>query len=239
MSTYDAHPALRQSDAKLLLDCPARFKQERKETRAFSFGAALHDAVIFQKNNIKLSPAERKKLDAMTPVAGAIFDKTFKDTTDQCEEVIVEEPIFFTYHAVECKAKPDYLIRRRDGTVDVYDLKSTKSCHPSSFKRSTVAYGYDFQAAWYLEAIKSKYPDAREIRFHFLAVEKSLQPLATCFTASELFLNEGRAKNKRALDIYKKCTAENSWPDYNANGPVLLTPDYITAQQLEGVEDDE
>ena len=109
----------------------------------------------------------------------------------------------------------------------------------SSFKRSTVSYGYDFQAAWYLEAIKAKYPDANEVRFQFLAVEKSLQPLATCFTASELFLNEGRAKNKRALDIYKKCTAENSWPDYNANGPVLLTPDYITAQQLQGVEDDE
>ena len=57
---YHAHPALSQSGAKLLLDCPARFRWEmdnRTERDAFDIGHAVHAKVLGEGAPIAVIPA--------------------------------------------------------------------------------------------------------------------------------------------------------------------------------------
>lgn len=68
-ATYHADPALSQSGAKLLLDCPARYRYEmanRTEKDAYDLGHAVHAKVLGVGSPVAVIPATGRTKDLQT-----------------------------------------------------------------------------------------------------------------------------------------------------------------------------
>lgn len=112
-----------------------------------------------------------------------------------------------------CKARIDRFCKVA-GFSSVLDLKSTRDAQPCAFAKSVYTYGYHRQAAFYLDGLDElsgkTYP-----RKHFIAAVESSPPHGVVLYELDTdAIVEGRAKYRRALDLYAECRKSNSWPGY-------------------------
>jgi len=119
-----------------------------------------------------------------------------------------ERPIYWTdaETGIPCKAKPDRLLL---GKRIVVDLKTAETCDPDEFGRAVSRFGYDCQAAWYLDGLKAVY--GTDFRWLLVVCEKS-----ECFEHSIIQLTEdkievGRRKNREALRELRRRIDANDW----------------------------
>jgi hypothetical protein len=72
---YHAHPALSQSQAKVLLDCPARYRWQldnpREDTTAFDVGTAAHSKVLGVGSEVVVIPDEHLSVDGKASTKAA------------------------------------------------------------------------------------------------------------------------------------------------------------------------
>ncbi len=97
---------------------------------------------------------------------------------------------------LKCKGKADCVINTGEGKI-LADVKTTTDASLEAFRRSSWKYGYDRQAAWYLDGF-----DATE--FWFIVIEKTAPYRMGVFKAGDEFIIEGRNKNRRLLDMYNE-----------------------------------
>lgn len=121
----------------------------------------------------------------------------------------VEVSIFWTDPdtGVRCKARPDCL--GLDGVM--YDLKTTQDAS-AAFEDSIIKYGYHRQAAWYLDAANAAGMGIKD--FVFIAVEKEAPFGVQTFALDESLIEQGRAENRAALQVFSDCLKSGNWPGY-------------------------
>lgn len=83
-----------------------------------------------------------KRVIDESKVASTLLDTPYKELT-----------VIFDYHGLKCKAKIDAL-RFKDNKAVIVDLKTTSSLEPYMIKRHCRDFGYDRQAAFYLNSIR-------------------------------------------------------------------------------------
>tara|TARA_R110002020_G_scaffold463245_1_gene683240 strand:- start:581 stop:1354 length:774 start_codon:yes stop_codon:yes gene_type:complete len=93
---------------------------------------------------------------------------------------------------VSCKGKADYW--NKDKRILV-DIKTTQDSSPGGFRGSAYKYGYDRQAAFYLDGFNAD-------EFWFIVIEKSPPYNMAIYCCSPEFLDGGREKYKSLLDTY-------------------------------------
>ena len=98
---------------------------------------------------------------------------------------------------INCKGKADMVTTNANDNKILIDLKTTRDSSPESFRRSAYNYGYDRQAAFYLDGF-----DADE--FWFVVIEKESPYRVGIYKASEEFIEGGRQKNKKLLESYRE-----------------------------------
>jgi len=101
---------------------------------------------------------------------------------------------------INCKGKADMVTTSLEWIEDkkvIIDLKTTRDSSPESFRRSAYNYGYDRQAAFYLDGFKAD-------EFWFLVIEKEAPYRVGIYKASEEFIESGRQKNQSLLSSYKE-----------------------------------
>ncbi|MEV0297104.1 PD-(D/E)XK nuclease-like domain-containing protein [Nocardia sp. NPDC050710] len=110
------------------------------------------------------------------------------------------------------RARPDWLHPADDGGVIVVDLKTTDSADPEDFAWSVLRYGYHLQQNWYSTAITTFRLAVR--RFLFAAVSKHPpHVVSVCELDPDDVLAAG-GENRRAIDLYARCLASDTWPDH-------------------------
>lgn len=111
---------------------------------------------------------------------------------------------------LECKGKADKISRRFGAMVD---LKSTRDASDRAFARDSRRYGYDFQAAYYLDgwALAGGAPLSS---FVVIADEPEPPYLAALYDYDAADLDEARAEIRRLLATYDACVKGNDWPGY-------------------------
>jgi len=95
---------------------------------------------------------------------------------------------------IKCKGKADMVAESENGKI-LIDIKTTQDASIEAFRRSAWKYGYDRQAAYYMDGFDA-------VEFWFVVIEKSSPHRIGIYKASDKFIDEGRKKNSMLLDYY-------------------------------------
>lgn len=236
---YLAHPALSASGAKQLLKSPAHFKLPPWHSDAADLGSAFHtevlgtgsevvvvDAASWRGKEAQAAQVEAREagktpllakdvptVEAMAaavrshPTAGRLLDSSGKP----------EVSAFWRDDewSVERRCRVDYLT---DNHINV-DLKSIVSVARHSIQRAVIDYGYDLSAAWYEDVLAGVGVEIAATAFIFC--EKTEPYRVRVVELSPDFIERGRRKARRALEIYRDCRDADAWPNYD-------DPDFTT-----------
>ena len=118
---------------------------------------------------------------------------------------------------VNARIKPDY---RTD--AHIVDVKTCSDARATGFIRSVMTYEYCVQAAYYCDVAESI--DGKKRDFYWVAVEKDAPYAVAVYKASDEMLEYGRQQYKRAIEIYKECSALDLWPSYSQQIQELTLP---------------
>lgn len=114
-----------------------------------------------------------------------------------------------------CKCRPDWF----NGAA-IVDLKTCTDASSGGFSRSIATFGYDIQAAFYVDGIKAV--TGMELPFLFVAVEKEAPHAVAVYRADPQIIEVGRKKYRAALQLLKWCQESGSWPAYQPGGEVEM-----------------
>ena len=254
---YFSDPALSCSGAKLLLppSCPAKFRyrQDHPEHKdVFDFGSAAHKMVLgagpelalvdapdwrgkaakeargaaYAEGKTPLLLADLAKVSAMAdairrdPLAGSLLNPANLGKAEQSLFWQDEET------GIPRRCRIDWLPDPGIGRVVVTDYKTCEHADPASIAKAVTNYGYLQQEQWYLDGIRALgLDDAPD--FWFVFQEKNAPFLVNVARVKEEDRWIGRARNRDAIEVFRKCSETGLWPGYEAG-----TEDGITDIEL-------
>ncbi|MFD0902382.1 PD-(D/E)XK nuclease-like domain-containing protein [Actinomadura sediminis] len=252
--------SLSSTGARRLLQMPpARWRYELEHptppTPAMILGTAVHtlilgagpkpvrvDAKRWDSKAAKEARAEEEALgnlplladtyDQAFAMASAVLRhpvarKLFAPARGKSEQVLVwrdEET------GVMCRAMVDHMPHA--GTVGLHilaDLKTTTNASPRKVAKTVADFGYDQQGAWYLDGYRALglAPDPAMV---FVFVEKDPPYLVSVVELDQPALIVGGELNRRALDLYARCRATDTWPGYSPEIELVSLPAWASAR---------
>lgn len=240
---YFALPHINCSSLKKIAKSPATYKYSltapKEESKAFLIGSALHCLVLephlFYEQYIKdpginkrtnAGKAEYEALKASGKIILSVDDwEQVLGMTDSVMNNLTaakllssgspEQTVLTEIEGVPAKCKIDWL---RSPQI-IVDLKTTDDASEEGFARNIAKFGYDMQAAWYLDCTGLDY-------FIFIVVEKSPPYLTNIFQMGQQSINVGRTKYLKALAQYKQCLESDYWPGYSEEIKTIEMPNW-------------
>lgn len=240
---YFAHGSLSSTGARRLLDSPARYRWEQDHPlpprTSFDEGHAVHtlvlgtgsDVVELDFDNYRTKAAQEER-DAVYAAGGVpMLVKDMAPIRATAEAVLAhptarrlfeqdghpETSLFAEVDGVSCRARFDFYARI------AVDLKTTAGrADKHGFAQSAAKYGYDAQQGWYQDVREAVTGERGE--FVFVVVEKEAPYLVGVHQLDRDFVDLGRAKARRARQIYTECTTTNSWPGYPEPIQLVVPP---------------
>lgn len=100
------------------------------------------------------------------------------------------------------------------GLIIVPDYKTSSRADPEFVARQMANMGYYQQGAWYRDAVLAFRPGA-EVRFVLVVQETDPPYLVGCYNIHPRSLDEGAAKNRRAMEVWRDCMETGVWPGHN------------------------
>lgn len=257
---YHALPSLSSSGARKLLppSCPAIFRWEQDHPvhrDYFDFGSAAHKVVLGDMSaNVAVIDADnwytRRAKDARDearavgriPILTADW-QTVLDMAAAIQQHPIASRLLDPLHGrseqslswtdpatgVDCRARLDWLPDPGPGRMIVPDYKTAKSASPQAFRSSAANYGYHMQAAWYLQALQAGLDE--DPAFVFIVQEKTPPYLVSVIELGPDSLELGATQNHRAREIFRDCTAANTWPGYTDGVDLIELPGWYFKQQ--------
>lgn len=246
---YHAHPALSSTQARTLLDSPAKYRyalthpQPHKD--AYDLGSAVHtkvlgvgqEAVVLDFPDFRTKAAREARDEARASGLLVVSAADMMQVDGMGESVLAhpvarmlfeqegnsEASVFATdpTTGVNMRGRFDFLPSFRREDQWAVDLKTTaKSAHPEDFSKTVANFGYHVQQEWYLHILGLIRGDF-SARMKFVVVETAAPHLVGVYPLAEEFGDIGNNRVKEALETFARCVAENDWPGYD------LTPDPI------------
>lgn len=229
---------LSSSDLRRILRSPAHYRApQAPSSQAQEFGTLAHE-IVLEPESFATRCRPSPKLDRRTKEGKALADWQAsqeaergikfipEDTFSQLEQLaasvqasvgssglltsgLAELSGFTELRDCNIRVRPDYL---KDDVI--VDLKTTQDARPDAFLRSVLTYGYDVQAALYVDA--SAAIDGKKRDFIWVAVEKDYPYGVQIFKASEEMLARGRKLYQQAISTYLECSSLDYWPCYSS-----------------------
>ena len=159
------------------------------------------------------------------PIAGPLFDPA----SGEGEQTLVWRD---RQTGVNRRAMLDWLPARRDGRrLVVPDYKTAVSAEPESLRKALHRHALQQQAGWYLDGVTALgLAGELEPAFVFVFQEKTAPYLVTVAQPDPTALLWGRRLNRKAIDLYRQCTATGEWPGYTDTVISLELPIYASRQ---------
>lgn len=188
-SLYHARPELSSTQARHLLDSPARYKHalthKQASNAAFDVGSAVHAKVLgtgwdvaeFEFDNWRSKAAQTERDNARAAGLIPMLAKDMVEVNAMAEAVLLhdlarslfeqdgaaEASVFATCQdtGVEMRARFDFLPTNPSADNPVVDLKTTAgSAAAHKFAKSVADYQYDVQRGHYLATLARHYDEA-------------------------------------------------------------------------------
>ncbi|WP_087587690.1 PD-(D/E)XK nuclease-like domain-containing protein [Prescottella equi] len=253
--------SLSSSGARKLLppSCPAIFRYEqdhpRESTTAFDLGHAAHTLVLgygaeivevkagawstkaakeareqaYAEGKTPLLSKEVAQVHGMAaalkahPLAAALFADGEPERSMYWRD---DET------GVMLRMRPDWLPNQSTGRLIVTDYKTSVDSNPDVFGKSAANFCYHQQAAWYLEGLAAL-GISNDAAFVFVVQSKTPPYLVSVVELHHDALMLGRRLNRRAIDIYADCHANNHWPGWGDDVALVDLPNWAYMKQEE------
>ena len=257
---------LRTAPRKVWQNC-ARLNPDYEAAKKdiFDLGSAAHalfvgegaEIVVVNENDWRKKAAQEAKAAAYaagkTPIkkndmrrvetmAEAAKKQFWQHKELRCFEVgdpLREASIFWREAGVTCRCRPDLYI---DGTFispAIIHYKTTgANLNPYTLSKYAASLGWELIAAHYAAGVKAL---TGEDPLQFFAVQETTPPYL-CLVAQldDAFLDLGRQRRQRALNIWAWCLRENKWPGWPDGTVVLEAPPWhenMAIQQRDAEQD--
>lgn len=116
------------------------------------------------------------------------------------------------------------------GHLIIPDYKTAACASPDAFRRSAASFGYHQQAAWYMDAAVAL-GLAESASFLFIVQEKTPPYIVSVIELDRDAVKAGADANRRALDIYARCSAEDRWPGYHEGVALIDLPPWALSSE--------
>lgn len=249
---YHADPAFSQSQAKVLLDSPAKYRHRLEHPEpprdVFDFGHAVHalvlgvgldfDVLDFDDWRTKAARDARDESRAAGRVPLLAKDHA---AASRMAEATLAHPgarliletegdveVSFAWEVTPTIGETVACRGRADklaASADglvIVDLKTTQDASPRGFTSSAAKFGYRLQGGAYVDGIEATTGEAPPVLF--IAVEKEPPHLVGLYTLTEFDVEAGRAKWREAVDLLATCRAADDWPGYSPDIQTLYLP---------------
>lgn len=120
---------------------------------------------------------------------------------------------------VMCRAMLDWLTTEPSDGPTIVDLKTAEDASADAFRRAVIRYRYDQQEAWYADAVEALGIEI-EPSFEFVVQETTSPYLVAPYTLDPLWRVVGRSDNRKALEVYARCSRDDLWPGYEQSEPL-------------------
>lgn len=249
--------------ALLAPGCPAQFKYDhdhpQPHKKEFDLGHAAHLLVLGEGPELEVIdfPDWRKKDAQIRRDEAYLADKIPLLTKDHdmvqamAEAIrqhqhagplfaaagVAERSIYWTDSAtgVRCRVRPDWMIPAPELTW-IVDFKTTTDANPDACSKAIESYSYHQQGALYIDGVQAAGLAPEGARFVFVFQSKKAPYLVTVRELADQDQDIGRARNDRALRIYRDCEQTGIWPDWTGPVPIipqLGMPTWATIRQFE------
>ena len=200
------------------------FKNKEENVTFYNF---LKDA----DGKIPLAAKDRQIIEGcLTSLKAHVVSNKLMFSDDENTETFSEKEIYFTQHGVDCKSKLDRIVIDNDKkTITIADLKTTsglvygeckklksktgllfRDWHTTGFLFNCLQYGYYRQLAFYINAIKSEYPEYTVEAF-IIAVDTKGSYDVAVYQLPKEWIEEGNKEIKSLLTEYKHYKETNNW----------------------------
>jgi hypothetical protein len=257
---YHSRPELSSTQARQLLESPARYKYaltaRRESSATFDLGSAVHARVLgvgwgieeLEFDSFRSKAAQEARDAAREAGLIPMLSKDLEQVHAMTEatlahptaRVLFEEAsgrevsVFSEVDGVPVRCRFDALGDPRDGGRIAVDLKTTLDASPGGFTRSVASYGYDVQAAHYEDTLEA---DGEERpRMVFICVEKAAPHLVAVHRLSALWEQMGAVKAQESRRLYRECTESGVWPGYPEEVHTLEPPAWSVVEHEEKYE---
>jgi hypothetical protein len=250
---YHSHPALSSTQARLLLDSPAKYKyalthpQEHKD--AFDLGSAVHSkilgvgatAVVLDFPDMR-TKAAREARDQARAAGQIVLSAADMAKVNGMAEAVLAHPVaralfeqdgnseasvFATdpTTGMNVRARFDFLPSLNLPNPIAVDLKTTaKSASKEGFARSVLSFNYDVQETHYDDTLR--FATGAEVPFVFVVVEAEAPHLVAIHQLDTQWREMGHEKARRAREILAECTESGVFPGYPESVNLLSPPVY-------------
>lgn len=255
--------SLSSSGARKLVapGCPAKFQYERTHGQSpkdeYDFGTAVHTFTLGSGPRIvavdarswqtvaarEQRAAERaagnvpllaKDYERAKEVARAVRNNPKAAALLRPDRGVAERSLFWRdpETGVWRRGRPDWLTESAEGRCLIVDLKSAESVAPEDFARSIYKFGYHQQGPTYIDGVTAL-GVGEDPEFLMIAVEKQPPYLCEVYALESFALDLGRARNRRALEVFKRCTETGIWPGYTDDITYLALPGWGERADME------
>lgn len=187
------------------------------------------------KGVIPLLTHEHDQVTAMAevlradPLAGPLFDTERGGLAEQ--NLIWRDARTGIMRRARFDWLPENDGRRR---LIIPDYKTCASANPDAIAKSAYRFGYHQQADWYQAAARALGLAGDDAAFVFVCQEKDPPYLVTVVELDATAMRIGKARNHRAIDRYRWCVANDTWPGYADDVALISLPPWAEIEEGEG-----
>lgn len=249
--------SLSSSGARALLppSCPALFRQHQlappDPKPQYDFGHAAHKMVLGEGAQIVRVDADNwrtkevqqkrhkawsedklpllaKDVDIAQVMAGRVYANPYAAKLLANGSAEVSGYWHDDNTGLRLRFRPDFL-PDRPGRLICVDYKTSTSANPRHFEKQAADYGYHQQASWYLDGLR-EVEISDDAAFVFIVQQKTPPFLVSLVQLDAEALEIGRQLNRKAIDLYAKCSANNDWPGYGEGIHTASLPKWAVYQ---------
>jgi hypothetical protein len=251
---YHARPELSSSGARTILKSPARFDWERKHPvfkDVYDFGSAAHAIVLGDESTLivevaaddwRTKAAREAKDEARALGRVPLLTKELTVVRDMADAIrkhpvaaaLLTRPGESEVSVVwdDRRARFDRLPEVTPGRRPIAtDYKTAVDASEAAFMKSVADYGYHQQDDWYTDALRAMGLD--DAAFVFVVQEKTAPYLVNVIELDVEAKRIGHERNARAIDLWRECTATDTWPGYGDDVKTIGLPRWAVIQHEE------
>lgn len=257
---YHAHPALSSTQARRILESPAKYRHgltvQEAPKAAWDLGTAVHTevlglgatAVAYPEEHLTPSGnvstkaatvewAAEQRAAGLTPITPGQMGEVFS-----MKEAVLAHPMARTLF--EQGGTPEASVFSTDPDTDIamrarfdylariaVDLKSARDASPTGFARASAGHGYHVQRGHYDDTLE--FAGGHIDGFVFVVVETEAPYLVGVYRLNSEWEDLGARRARQARDTLRRCLDTNTWPGYGNDIQSLMAPFWLIADAAE------